>query len=57
MTEDEKRLAEVEARVLETFAGTDEGRISRADFEFLLNSRQAWKFTAKCFAAESRDAP
>lgn len=50
MTEDERRILLIEARVRRTFEDGD-GKISKADFETLLASRLAWKFTAKCFSA------
>jgi len=67
-TDDERRINEIEARVRPTLTAEYKGtlggppgisgsvdvhyRISQADFETLMNSRIAWKFTAKCFAAE-----
>ena len=52
-THDERIIAELEARVRGTFEdGMTHGRISREDLDTLLNSRLAWKFTAKCFSAE-----
>jgi len=50
MTDDERRIAEIEARVSLSMRDNDEGLISREDFETLLNSRLAWKHTAKCFS-------
>jgi hypothetical protein len=47
MTDDEIRIAEIEARVRLSMCNSDEGCISKDDFETLLNSRLAWKFTAK----------
>lgn len=52
MTDDELRAKEVEERVLANVDRDGEHlRISRADFKWLLASRLAWKFTAKCYAA------
>lgn len=51
MTDDERRIAEIEARVFLSMRDADEGVISKDDFKTLLNSRLAWKFTAKCFSA------
>lgn len=52
VTNDEKIIATIEARIRSTFKdGESVGEISRSDLETLLNSRLAWKFTAKCFAA------
>lgn len=57
MTDDERIIAEIEARVRGTFEdGMTHGRISRQDLVALLNSRLAWKHTAKCFSA-GREAP
>ncbi len=59
MTDDERRAAEVEERVYATKAAGDEYlRISRDDFKWLLASRLAWKYTAKCYATtdDRRDA-
>lgn len=57
MTEDERRIAGIEARVFLSMRDTDEGRISKDDFKTLLNSRLAWKYTAKCYAvADGQDA-
>lgn len=57
MTNDERIIAEVEARVRGTFEdGMTFGQITRADFDSLLNSRLAWKHTAKCFSA-GRETP
>lgn len=56
MTNDEKIIASVEARIRSSFKdGEPVGEISRTDLEALLNSRLAWKFTAKCFAASKDD--
>lgn len=56
MTNDEKIIASVEARIRSSFKdGEPVGEISRADLEALLNSRLAWKFTAKYFAASKDD--
>jgi len=52
MTDDERKAKEVEERVQATQADGDEYlRISRKDFKWLLASRLAWKYTAKCYAA------
>lgn len=64
MTDDELRIAKIEARVRLSIASReatpatgsiDGGIISKEDFETLLNSRLAWKFTAKCYAAVVKD--
>jgi hypothetical protein len=52
MTHDEKIIAAVEKRIRSTFGPSGKvGEISCSDLDTLLNSRLAWKFTAKCFAA------
>ncbi len=56
MTDDEQRIAEIEARVRLSMCNSDEGRISKTDFEALLDSRLAWKFTAKCFSVARDEA-
>jgi len=56
MTEDEHRILEIEQRVRARVLKTDANEhylISRADFDSLLASRLAWKYTAKCFAANT----
>jgi hypothetical protein len=56
MTHDDKIIDDVEKRVRASFeAGMNFGKISRADLDTLLNSRLAWKFTAKCFSAATRE--
>lgn len=63
MTPDETRIAEIEARVRPTICETwsapgrcsIEGRITKEDFETLLASRLAWRFTSKCFAQEGNN--
>ena len=56
MTPDEKRIAEIEAKVRPTICPTFscwrgektiEGRITLADFNYLISSLTAWKFVAK----------
>ncbi len=47
MSNDEHRIAEIEARVRKTFNTAGKGRISREDFEYLLTSRTSWRLTAK----------
>jgi hypothetical protein len=57
MTNDEHIIAEIEAKVRASFdAGLTFAKISRAELDTLLNSRLAWKYTAKCFSA-GREAP
>lgn len=59
-TPDEARIKEIEHRVrrsiCETYSSngtmTVEGRILKEDFEYLMASLFAWKFTAKCFSVE-----
>lgn len=56
MTHDDKIIDDVEKRVRATFLdGMAFGKITRADLDTLLNSRLAWKFTAKCFSASTRE--
>lgn len=58
MSEDEKKVAEIEARVRPTICHTVgskgisiEGRISKDDFEYLLASWRAWKCTSKTYSS------
>lgn len=53
MTPDEKRAAEIEARVKATFVDGI-GSISESDFKELCASRLAWRFTAKCFSVPNQ---
>jgi len=54
MTNDELIISRIEARIRSTFKNGDTiGEISLTDLEMLLNSRLAWKYTAKCFAASN----
>lgn len=48
MTDDEKRIADIEGR-----AAVHNGSVtlSEDDYRSLLVSRLAWKFTAKCFSS------
>lgn len=56
MTHDERTIAAVETRIRSTFKdGEKVGEISQSDLDTLLNSRLAWKYTAKCFAAQSTE--
>jgi len=54
MTDDERKAMEVVERVLATQCG-EYYSISRADFKWLLASRLAWKYTAKCLATTKND--
>jgi hypothetical protein len=48
-TDDEKDIEEIEARALHKDGLVT---VTEADFMTILTSRLAWKFTAKCFAAD-----
>lgn len=57
MTNDEQIIAEIEAKVRGSFdANMTFAKISRVELDTLLNSRLAWKYTAKCFSA-GKEAP
>ena len=57
MTDDEQRIAEIEAKVRLSFDANEKfAKISRAELDTILNSRLAWKYTAKCFSA-GKEAP
>lgn len=59
-TPDEARIRTIEQRVrrsiCETYKSdgtmTVEGRILKEDFDYLMSSLFAWKFTAKCMTVE-----
>jgi len=54
LTADENRIAQIEARSLH-----HDGKVimSERDFNVLLASRLAWRFTAKCFSADDDKVP
>lgn len=58
MTDDERKVAEIEARVrpsiCDTYGSkgaTVEGRILKEDFDYLLTSRLAWRSTSKMYSS------